>query len=167
MSQWFFLLAQVSILAYAMVGGVFLAFSDFIMRSLANTKGTGGIEAMQVINREVFRWIFMALFIGLVPVSLVISGYGLLLPATPTGMVVAIAGILYLVGCFGVTAIFNVPLNKALADMDVSLDATREFWHGTYIPRWTFWNSVRALACIASSGLLLFGLLLISRAQAA
>ncbi len=64
-----FFLILFTILAYAFIGGVFLAFSDFIMRSLAMTGGHGGIEAMQVINREVFRWVFMALFLGLAPVS--------------------------------------------------------------------------------------------------
>jgi uncharacterized membrane protein len=38
MSVWVFLLAQFTLLAYALVGGVFLAFSDFIMRSLAHTE---------------------------------------------------------------------------------------------------------------------------------
>ena len=71
-----FFLIQFAILAYALVGGVFLAFSDFVMRSLALTGGAGGVEAMQSINREVFRWIFMVLFIGLAPVSLFIAGYG-------------------------------------------------------------------------------------------
>ena len=70
MSPVIFILLQFSILAYALVGGVFLAFSDFIMRSLAHTSGIGGVDAMQVINREVFRWVFMALFIGMAPVSL-------------------------------------------------------------------------------------------------
>ena len=39
MSTTFFILLQLSILAYALVAGVFLAFSDFIMRSLALTGG--------------------------------------------------------------------------------------------------------------------------------
>lgn len=69
MSTLFILLIQCAILAYAFVGGVFLAFSDFIMRALAKTSGHGGVEAMQMINREVFRWVFMALFLSLVPVS--------------------------------------------------------------------------------------------------
>ena len=50
-----FFLLQFAVLAYALLGGVFLAFSDFIMRSLAHTSGMGGVEVMQVINREVFR----------------------------------------------------------------------------------------------------------------
>ena len=35
------------------------------MRSLAIPGGSGGVEAMHAINREVFRWIFMALFLGM------------------------------------------------------------------------------------------------------
>ena len=76
MSTWFFFLSQFSILAFALVGGVLLAFSDFIMRSLATAQSPGGIEVMQVINREVFKYVFMTLFLGMAAVSLVIIGYG-------------------------------------------------------------------------------------------
>jgi len=159
MTPWFFTLAQVSILAYALLGGVFLAFSDFIMRSLARTGGSGGIEAMQVVNREVFRWIFMALFLGMAPVSLLLSGYGYLALGGPGAMPVVLSGLVYLVGCFAVTVRFNVPMNEALAAMDPTADIARSYWEGTYLPRWTFWNSVRTAACIAAAGLLLAGIL--------
>lgn len=155
MSVWFFILLQVSILAYGLLGGVFLAFSDFIMRSLARTPGVGGIEAMQVINREVFRWVFIALFLGMMPVSLGIAIYGgVTVPGVP-GSLMLLAGLVYAVGCFGVTACFNVPKNKALDGMDVRHDATRRFWTNTYLPQWIFWNTLRAIACIVSAGLLL------------
>ena len=157
MSPFFFILIQLSILAYALVAGVFLAFSDFIMRSLSLTGGTGGVEAMQVINREVFRWVFMALFLGMAAVSLVIVGYGATNLAHPSGGLILLAGLLYLIGCFGVTVFFNVPMNEALAGMNLSEDATRAYWTGTYLPRWTFWNTVRTLACGASAALLLLG----------
>ena len=85
MSGTFILFAQAAILAYALIGGVFLAFSDFIMRSLARTSGTGGVEAMQVINREVFRWVFMVLFIGLAPFSIGLALYGLIIVPGGTG----------------------------------------------------------------------------------
>ncbi len=159
MSPFFVFLMQVAVLAYALVGGVFLAFSDFIMRSLALTGGSGGVEAMQVINREVFRWVFMALFLGLAAVSLVIAGYGATHLARPSGAPVLLAGLVYLVGCFGVTIRFNVPMNAALAGMDAASEATRAYWIGTYLPRWTFWNTVRTLACVLAAALLLVGLL--------
>ncbi len=166
MSGIFFLLLQISILAYALVAGVFLAFSDFIMRSLALTGGQGGVEAMQVINREVFRWVFMALFLGMAAVSLIIAGYGAFGLSGPAGTLIMLAGLIYLVGCFGVTVFFNVPMNEALAGMEMSSDSTRDYWLQTYVPRWTFWNSVRTIACAVSAALLLFGLLWMTQTQA-
>ena len=159
MSTGFFFFLQFTILSYALVGGVFLAFSDFIMRSLALSGGHGGVEAMQVINREVFRWVFMALFLGMAAISLVMAGYGAFGLSGPTGTLIMLAGLVYLVGCFGVTVFFNVPMNEALAGMEMSSDSTREYWLQTYVPRWTFWNSVRTIACALSAALLLFGLL--------
>src|SRR6056297_3047794 len=164
-SLFFLVLMQFAILAYALVGGVFLAFSDFIMRSLALTGGTGGLEAMQVINREVFRWVFMALFLGMAAVSLAIAGYGAANLNHPAGALILAASLVYLIGCFGVTVFFNVPMNEALAAMDSAEGATRDYWLQSYVPRWTFWNSVRTGAATLASALLLFGLLWMMQSQ--
>lgn len=166
MSTAFFFLIQFSILAYALVGGVFLAFSDFIMRSLALTGGHGGVEAMQVINREVFRWVFMTLFLGMAAVSLIVAGYGAFGLSGPAGTLIMLGGLVYLVGCFGVTVFFNVPMNETLAGMEMSLETTHDYWSQTYVPRWTFWNSVRTFACVVSAALLLFGLVWMTENQA-
>ncbi|OAN77832.1 hypothetical protein A8B78_13790 [Jannaschia sp. EhC01] len=166
MSPIIFIFLQLAIIAYALVSGVFLAFSDFIMRSLAQTGGGGGVDAMQIINREVFRWVFMALFIGLAPVSLLIAAYGGIYVGNGPGNVIMLAGVIYFIGCFGVTVGFNVPMNEALAGMDVTADTTRDYWTGTYLPRWTFWNTVRTVASGLSSALLLFGLLWATQTQA-
>lgn len=157
MPVWLIVLVQFAAIAYALVGGVFLAFSDFIMRSLGRTGGTGGVDAMQSINREVYRWVFMTLLIGLVPVSLVFVGYAVLDPAAPASPMLAAAGLVYVVGCFGVTAGFNVPMNERLAKMALTSPDTSTYWTGIYLPRWTFWNSVRAAACVLSAVLMLVG----------
>lgn len=159
-------LLQFSILAYALVGGVFLAFSDFIMRSLSHTGGAGGVEAMQIINREVFRWVFMALFLGMAAVSVFVAVYGAMNIAGGPGLLIVAGALVYLIGCFAVTVFFNVPMNEALAGMDVSAEATRDYWAGTYLPRWTAWNTVRAVACAAASGLTLFGLVWLTQVEA-
>ena len=166
MSPVFFFLMQVAILAYGLVGGVFLAFSDFIMRSLSLTGGTGGVEVMQLINREVFRWVFMGLFLGMAAASLVIAVYGGFLIGGGPGTLMMMAGLVYFAGCFGVTVFFNVPMNEVLAGMDPSSEATRDYWTGTYLPRWTFWNTVRTMACALSAALLLFALFWTTQAQA-
>ena len=47
MSPFLFYLAHFAVLAYALVGGVFLAFSDFIMRALSVTSGLGREQRLQ------------------------------------------------------------------------------------------------------------------------
>lgn len=159
MSPLIVFLLQFAVLAYALVAGVFLAFSDFIMRSLAITAGTGGVEAMQAINREVFRWIFMTLFLGMAAGSVAAAGYAWFAVDGVEGLLIIAAAFVYLVGCFGVTVFFNVPMNEALAGMSSPSEATREYWLRTYAPRWTFWNSIRTGASAISAWLLLMGLM--------
>ena len=159
MSPFILVLLQLSILAYALVAGVFLAFSDFIMRSLSHTGGTGGVEAMQVINREVFRWIFMALFLGMAAISGFIVIHGAFTLSGGPGLLILSGALIYLLGCFAVTVIFNVPMNEALARMDPALKTTHDYWTQTYLPCWTTWNTVRTIACVLSAALVLCGLI--------
>ena len=166
MSPFVFLGLQGAVIAYALVSGVFLAFSDFIMRSLAHTGGIGGVDAMQVINREVFRWVFMTLFIGMAPVSLALAAYGGFVVGNGPGALFVLAGLTYFIGCFGVTVFFNVPMNEALAGMDAHSETARTYWNSTYLPRWTFWNTVRTIASTLSAVLLLFGLLWMTQLSA-
>lgn len=149
---------QLALLASALVGGVFIAFSDFIMRSLARTTGTGGVEAMQIINREVFRWVFMILFLGLTPLMLGLALYGAFLLGGSDGVPLVAAGLTYVIGCFGVTVLCNVPLNERLAKMSLQDSDTPDFWHQIYVPRWTRWNTIRGIACVVSAGILLWAM---------
>ncbi|WP_319773287.1 anthrone oxygenase family protein [Breoghania sp.] len=162
MSPFMFVLMQFTVLAYALVGGAFLTFSDFVMRSLAHTRGVGGVEAMQVINREVFRWVFMTLFLGMTGVSMLILGYAWTSVEGPAGTLMLWAALVYLVGCFAVTVAFNVPMNEALAGMDPKADGTLAYWQATYVPRWTFFNTLRTLACVVSAALMLRALAWVS-----
>jgi uncharacterized membrane protein len=62
---------------------------------------------------------------------------------------------LYLVGTFGVTMVFNVPRNNALARLEPadSVAAWRR-----YVQEWTWWNHVRTLAAVLAAALLSFEL---------
>ncbi len=141
-----FILCQAAMLASALVAGVFLAFSDFLMRSLNGASGAAGIQVMQTINREVMRSLFMALFLGTAALApLLIVGAWIFTSGTALVWIVSGAAV-YFVGVFIVTAAFNVPMNTALATKpDSSADAAR-YWSERYFPHWTFWNSFRTLA---------------------
>lgn len=114
MSTFFFLLMQFAVMAYELIAGFLLAVSDFIMRSLSRTVGTSGFEVMQAINREVFRWIFMTLLLGVGVASLVIVGYAATSHSDPGGTLALLAGLVYVAGCFGDIMVRNVSMNEAL-----------------------------------------------------
>ncbi|WP_421857719.1 DUF1772 domain-containing protein [Oricola sp.] len=138
-------------LASGLVAGVFLTFSDFVMRSLSSAHPTAGIEAMQLINRKVYRSVFMVLLMGMVPVS---AGMAVFTPGSVPELTAAwaIAGALvYLSGVFAVTAVCNVPMNKRLDAMDHAGAEARAYWR-VYARRWTQWNHVRTVASLVAAG---------------
>ena len=120
---------------------------------------------MQVINREVFRWVFMTLFLGMAAVSVFVVIYSATNLQGGPGTLILLGALVYILGCFAVTVFFNVPMNEALAGMELSADSTRAYWTDTYLPRWTMWNTVRTLACAVAAGLMLVGLLWLTQAQ--
>ena len=149
-STWFLILCGFSIIGCAVVAGVLLTFSDFVMRSLNGAKPAAGIEVMQGINREVFKTVFMTLAGALLLASPLLMGYAYVnLPGAPATLIIA-GGALYISGVL-VTLLFNVPMNNRLAGLDCSGADGAAYWAATYFPRWTFWNWVRVMASAASA----------------
>jgi uncharacterized membrane protein len=71
-----------------------------------------------------------------------------------------LAGGLYLIGVFAVTAFGNVPLNNHLAGVEPAAAQTLEFWKQSYMTRWVALNSLRTAACLLASGLTLGALVI-------
>lgn len=99
------------------------------------------------------------LAIALAAVSVVVIAYAWFNLTGPAAGLTAGAALVYLVGVFGVTVFFSVPLNEALAGLDATSETARQFWETRYLPRWTFWNSVRTVGSVLAVALYLFGLL--------
>ncbi|MEZ6000244.1 DUF1772 domain-containing protein [Hyphomonas sp.] len=148
--QWMLFASEFSVIAYALVAGVFLTFSDFVMRSLAATQPEGGIEAMQQINRKVFRTLFMILLLGMAAASPLMAVAAFWQGSGPATVWIVAAAVTYVVGTFGVTVVFNVPMNERLDRMAHDSAAAAGYWR-RYVPVWSFWNSVRTLASAASA----------------
>ncbi len=66
-----------------------------------------------------------------------------------SGRVLAVGGVLYVLGMFVVTMIFNVPLNNALAATALDSVDAAAMWQ-RYMTEWVPWNHVRSIACTAS-----------------
>lgn len=136
--------------ASLLVAGVFQAFSDFVMRSLAAARPASGVEAMQMINREVFGSAFLALLLGLAPASLLAALYALLsLGGSASGWVLAGAAI-YLLAVILVTVAGNVPMNMRLDRMAPGAAETEAYWR-VYVRRWTRLNHVRTIGSLAAA----------------
>ncbi len=159
MSPYVLYFTAFSAIACAMVSGVFLSFSDFVMRSLDKSERAAGIEAMQRINREVFRTLFMVLLIGMFVLSPVLIWLGWSnFVGLPSVLIIAGAAV-YCVGVFAVTLFGNVPMNVRLDRLTHSSTEADAYWTATFYPRWTFWNHVRtASAAVASACFLLASL---------
>ncbi len=150
-SIWFFILCQSAIIACGLVAGVFLTFSDFVMRSLDKVDAAAGVEVMQTINREVFKWVFMALLLGMSALSPLLIVYAYINLTGPAAALIMAGGSVYLLGVLGVTRAFNIPMNNRLAAMEHDSAAASAYWKKTYVPSWTFWNTVRVVASTASA----------------
>ncbi|QGX99260.1 DUF1772 domain-containing protein [Roseovarius faecimaris] len=129
----------------ALIAGVFLAFSDFVMRSLRNASPTTGIEAMQIINREVFSSIFLVWLLGMAPVSAGLGAYAFFSIDGPARAWFMAGSMIYLIGAVGVTMLGNVPMNQRLDTLPLGGAAAEKYWD-VYATFWTQWNHLRTVA---------------------
>ena len=154
-----FILTLLSALGCGLIAGVFFAFSAFVMNALARLPASQGIAAMQSINVAVISPVFMAVFLGTAVACAGLAAISLLTWHRPGAVWLILGGLLYLVGTFGVTIVFNVPRNNALAAVDPAKPDAAGKW-AAYVNSWTAWNHVRAVAAFAAAALLSIGLYL-------
>ncbi|MEC5398481.1 anthrone oxygenase family protein [Uliginosibacterium sp. H1] len=134
-------------LGSALIAGVFFAFSSFVMGALARVAPEQGIAAMQSINVVVLRSWFMVAFVGTAAICLALATWVIVdwnAGNGAAGMAVLLGCALYVLGTFGSTIAFNVPLNDLLARQDIRDDAAKAVW-ARYLRDWTRWNHLRSL----------------------
>ncbi len=147
-----------AVLGTAIVGGVFFAFSSFIMKALGRVSAPEGIAAMQSINVVVINPSFLGAFMGTALLSVGVIVLALLNQGHPSAMFLLGGAVLYFAGTFLVTMFGNVPLNDQLASVSPSDPAAVKLWMH-YLDRWTMWNTVRTIAAIGATFLFTVGLI--------
>ncbi len=152
-----FALKLFSALGCGLIAGVFFAFSTFVMSALARLQPTQGIAAMQSINITVINPLFMAAFLGTAAACILLAVSSLLRWHQPDAAYLLIGSLLYLVGTLGVTIVFNVPLNEALAKVEPGSTDGASLW-SSYLANWTVWNHIRAAAALAAAASLTIAL---------
>ena len=133
------------------MAGVYFAFSAFIMTSLGRIAPASGIAAMNAMIVDIVGSSFMPVFLltTLSAASLVVLG--VVRWGQPGSALMVIGGVIYVLGMFVVTMMFNQPLNVALAAADPASQGV-DFW-SRYLTEWTMWNHVRTVASTIATGM--------------
>jgi uncharacterized membrane protein len=126
-------------------GGVFFAFSSFVMPALRRLPDADGIAAMQSVNVTAVRPAFMSVLFGTAALCLV-----LIVARDAAAPWLIGGGALFLLGVVGVTVAANVPINDAVAALDPHAPAAARAW-ADHAHDWTLWNHVRTVAGAAAA----------------
>lgn len=125
--------------------GFFFAWQSSTLRGLDMIDPATAIEAMQAMNASVHNPLFGAVYFG-TPLILALAAVVMaVLRARVAAAVLGLALVLHMAGVFGVTAAFNVPLNRELAAVDARAPGGDTIWQA-YSTRWQSANLVRMIA---------------------
>jgi uncharacterized membrane protein len=108
-----------SAIGCGLMAGVYFAFATFIMTALARTGPGPGMAAMNAIDVEIVRSLFMPLFLATTLTSAALAVVACFRLGEPGAVATLAGGVIYVLGMFA-TMVFNVPLNDALAAADAS-----------------------------------------------
>lgn len=135
-----------------LTGGVFKAFSEFVMSGLAQAVPASGIAAMQGINRMVLRTEFVFAILALAAITPGFALYAYFALEGRAAVLIVAAAAIYLPSTFFMTMLGNVPMNNRLDRTDPASLQGAEYW-AHYLRRWTALNHVRTLGCILTGAL--------------
>jgi uncharacterized membrane protein len=139
----------VATVATGLAGGVFFAFSTFVMDGLGRLPDREGLAAMQQINKAAPTPAFMTLWLGTAILCVVIGVSAIRRwGEAPAGWLL-LGAAMYL-AMMVLTFAYHIPHNDALALLDPSAAGSGEKWR-SYHTWWTVTNHLRTLACAASS----------------
>lgn len=150
-----------SMIGSGVLAGIFFSWSNLVMPAPGRIPAPAGIAAMNATNEVVQNPLFFLFFLGVPLLGVVLAVYAGMNLGQNGSLALIVGAILVVVGMFGVTMLGNVPMNEALARLDPDSTAAAEYWQ-VVLDRWTFWNHVRTLACLAAA--ICFGLALGARA---
>lgn len=148
--EWTLYLCLLLALWSAVVGGVFSAFSEFIMSALLRAEPAAGIEAMQHINHTVIKTQFVAGILLIAPLSVFLAVYGLNHSDGAARVALLLASVVYLPTVFLMTIFGNVPMNNKLDRLDHTDPEAERYWR-EYGRSWTRLNHIRTIGSVLTA----------------
>lgn len=142
-------LLWVAAISSGIMAGVYFAFSCFIMQAFNKLSVSQAVAAMNVINVTIVRSVFMPLFFGSTIASLLLIVAAVFYWNETASALIMFAGMVYFIGMFACTVIFNVPLNNRLASLEADDKNLTQVWED-YFNNWTNWNHLRAVSSLVT-----------------
>jgi uncharacterized membrane protein len=142
-------LTLVAAIGSGLAGGVFFAFSTFVMDGLGRLPDREGLAAMQEINKAAPTPAFMILWLGTAVLCVAIGISAVRRWGEQPAVWLLVGAGLYLAMMI-LSFAYHIPHNDALALLDPSAPASAQKWR-SYHTSWTALNHLRTLACAASS----------------
>ena len=143
-------LTTVAALGCGLNAGVFFAFSSFVMKALAKLRPAQGIAAMQSINLVAVTPAFMAALFGTAAACVAVAVWALIDWDEAFGPYLLLGSACYVLGTIGLTIVYHVPRNNALAAVQPQDAEAASRWD-RYVTEWTRWNHVRTAASFAAA----------------
>jgi uncharacterized membrane protein len=144
-------------LGCGLMAGLFFAFSVAVMKALGRLAPAESIAAMQSINLAILNPVFLTVFFGTAAACVIVVIRSFFGWRDPGAVYLLAGGMLYLVGTFLVTMLFNVPKNIALASVAPADSGSVNVWTD-YLSKWTAWNHVRTAAATGATASLIMAL---------
>lgn len=151
--SWLDLLLLLAALGSLLIAGVFFGFSTAVMPAFRRVSPAAGMQLMQAINKIILNPVFLGVFCGTALLAVAAAVLGWMQAPRESALLMTAGALAYVVGVFGVTTGRNVPMNEALDRLDADSSAGRDYW-AVYLRDWTFWNTFRTLAGLASGACL-------------
>jgi len=145
----------VGAIAAGMMAGLLLVFSTTVMPALNTLAPKDGLRTMQIINRRITEPLFGLGFVGGLGASVVAIVFSI--GDLGDRLLGFAAGVIYLVGFFGVTATVHLPINADLDAADPAVEADLEAWPSS-AARWRRFNHLRAAAAFVACVLFVLAL---------
>ncbi|MEM7611550.1 MAG: anthrone oxygenase family protein [Pseudomonadota bacterium] len=139
-----------AIVGSALIGGIFFAFSNFIMKALERVPPSQGMLVMQTINVTVLNRGFLGVFMGTALICLVLAISTIVDWRAAYSPYLLGGAVAYVGGTFFVTGLGNVPLNNKLASVNPDDQESARTWEH-YLEHWTRLNTQRTGAALLAA----------------
>lgn len=153
------MISFLNIILVGLTAGMLLAYSISVMPALAKLPDNEFLRAMQWINKVIQNPIFFLCFLGPI-VSLPYVTFQSIRTNTAAGPWIFSATLIYILGVFGITALFNVPLNRQIENISLAqtgmeeIRSIREQFEGP----WNKWHRTRTMFSLLAFACLIISL---------